>query len=204
MSRLTKDLKAQILVNAMTSSGLPSKLADFYKEVADFAEKARTALISKNVEEKVAKIEKDLLSLNLKRNPYSISTSTDHSLYFVTHRGEKVELYFSGQLSYKKNRLSNESKSKTIPYQTIVNVKGSDAETVVQFGSREKAILEEIYGAKLTISGVLNSCNTMAQLIAKWPEAKEIIPVIEPKKQSTEVLDVNSLNKLVKLPGSKK
>lgn len=203
MTRLTKTLREETLKNALVHSGLVKKELDFYKEVADFAEKQWRKVYTVEMEATVDKLRKELTDSGASKTHKVSSVTTDYDINVVGKSGEKFTLYFSGGLSYKKDG-SLGRKWRVWGYNMPqINLNKKETDYCLDLSIREKALLEEITEAKLTISGVLESCNTYKQLLDKWPEASEILPTPPVKAKSTEIVDVNKLNKLVKLPGEK-
>lgn len=203
MTRLTKTLREQALKNALEHSGLVKKEADFYKEVADFVEKQWRKIYSHETEAIVNKMYKELSDTTAGNTHYLSHRNRNSSIDLVGKSGEKFNIYFSGSLDYYKNSSIGNKYRITPSNIPQINLNKKETDYCLGLSVRESRILEEIKEAELIISSVLESCNTYKQLIDKWPEASEILPTPPVKVKSTEIVDINKLNKLTKLPGKK-
>lgn len=209
MARLNKQIKQQVIENALTKAGVFEKQEEIRILRANLAEKVRvdacggengiklTLNIAKQIERAESKIPKGISVTNnfQLRSAYAVP---------VAFGGMRTTLYFSGTTDDR-----DRVRKCPAPYQYGNSINYShDHEFTSEFQKIEKmhdeltALAESI---KLNVLALVNSVNTDTQLIKAWPESKELLP----KEMAAPIVnlpsaDVKSLNKMIGIPGEQK
>jgi hypothetical protein len=215
MTRLTIDIREQIVENAIVKSGLPKRQAALNSKRAKWAERARVkALGGKAKLEKIVKIidEIDRLTKLLPESVLDKRLYARIDNYIIAEiGGQRHVVFFNGakQVSHGFKRYSD--KEEVLKMTTNGNPKFStdSKEAKLYFGYIDEQT--DIDGAKETLKAqvraAVNSVNTVKQLLDVWPEAKELIPeqVLKPNpKKGLPSVPVADLNKAVGLPSKAK
>ena len=201
MTRLTNDIKAAVIRNALVKAGIQAEKAQLELERSTLANDVRIAALggAENAK-KEEHVFKTLMALieklqgTIDKNIY-ISNAEDNDI-FPAFGGQRVSL-----------RYGRNDEGKTIylltPHQSkcLFPADHELSKRFTQLNEREATIEKKEIEIKANVKAVLDSVTTIKRLISVWPEAKEILPESERLERAMlPAVKVENLNSLIGLP----
>ncbi|UOL47398.1 hypothetical protein vBVpPvVp04M_00004 [Vibrio phage vB_Vp_PvVp04_M] len=209
MARLNKQVKEQILNNALKKAGVFEREAKLVQSKAKLAESVRLFAVGGKAEEcKLVKIEKKIKDLigtipkcvDIKGN---FRFDENHGIK-ASFGGRQFILYYSGGKDEGEDRVF-----KTLSpcmYGDPVKLP-VDHELCVKFDEiqlEEKTVKDLKTSITLNVNAMVNSVTTDKKLVEIWPESKELIPDdAGATKINLPTTNVESLNAMIGIPSEK-
>lgn len=209
MTRLNKQIKSQILANAVEAAGINEECEHIRMCYRALAEDVRLSVIGgvegeaklrqfvKNQNEALAcfgdEIAKEVLS-----NACVKPQKGDHVV--CNFGGCQIDLYFNGATDYYESKRYEKEIKDFVSWQSVAfPADHTLTHAFNEISKNLKVISDKAGEINVQVEAILNSVDTVKQLLEKWPEAKELIPE-QQKPQSTElVVDNSALNEMLKL-----
>ncbi|MBD2786551.1 hypothetical protein ID858_17620 [Xenorhabdus sp. DI] len=198
---LTKDIKNEIVKNALIKAGIFEKDEQLYKDRANWADKIRIEAIGgENMEQGIQNILSEIKTLSAKI-PESLRESDMpvRETYYIEINlaGSRVIAYFNGALGRFNNR---DCVFKITPRKTTIL---ADNPLVNEFYALEKRY-RELENQRETIThnveAALLKVRSVKRLLAEWPEAAELLPKDTVKAAPVPAVRREALNTLIGLP----
>lgn len=190
MTRLTKNIREQILANAQTKSGNRDRRNATTAKRKEWAEAVRIAAIGSNAQEL------DELSKKIEKLRASVPEKFRADGELIYKRG-----YLSLNCAGLRIHVSEWDGNKVSPREFTLT---SDNPLTQQFHdilAEEKANSESWERVKVSVNAATNAVTTVKALLKAWPEAKELLPEnMEEAKIQLPAIQVADLNALVGLP----
>ena len=215
ITRLNKDIRAQIVSNAVAASPVPAAKKAIAKRSAEFSEHVRLDSIGgQKVDEALKAIQKEIKMLVERRGiPENLRPDvrfTSSSYVCANFGGEDRTLYLNGSMT----RSNRGHSSQIIGINETIGQKFGRSDRVSypadhHFTKEFREIFDE--GVRVTeleenirrqVAATVASFNTVKKLIEHWPEAAAIIPKSEEVQSKPTALSVqiSGLNDLIGLP----
>ncbi|GAA0334767.1 hypothetical protein L9H26_04075 [Morganella psychrotolerans] len=201
MTRLTNNIKSEIIRSALKKAGIYEEKEKLRVEKNTLANDARIASFGGN--DAAARAEEKLASiLALVKD---LQNTVDGYIYLTNAKDYYIYPAFGGQ----RNRLAygDDSQGKSISLLTPSDDKclfPADHELskrFTQINEKEASIEKREAEIKANVKSALDSVTTIKKLISVWPEVKEILPDGEQIERVTlPAVKVENLNSLIGLP----
>ncbi|MBD2797209.1 hypothetical protein ID856_11765 [Xenorhabdus sp. 18] len=198
---LTKDIKNEIVKNALIKAGIFEKDEQLYKDRANWADKIRIEAIGgENMEQGIQNILSEIKTLAakipeaLRENDMPVRET-----YYIDINlaGSRVIAYFNGTRMRYNNR---DYVFKITPKSTTIL---ADNPLVNEFYALEKRY-KELEAQRETITrnveAALLKVRSLKRLLAEWPEAAELLPKDTVKAAPVPAVRREALNTLIGLP----
>ncbi|WP_157975264.1 Nmad5 family putative nucleotide modification protein [Photorhabdus sp. CRCIA-P01] len=200
--KLTRDLKKEIVNNALSSAGISECYAQLGREKDQLAKDVRVAALGGEEKAKHYNRVYDKALEDIKE----LQVNIDRHIHIYNVLADGIYTAFGGlqpgQLYYGKDDLGKDIKLIT-PTQNHCRFP-ADHELSIRFTEIEKKSNElnnkkdEI---KNNVYAILNSVTTTKRLIEVWPEAKDLIPSEDIRSINTSLsVKVEDLNKMIGIP----
>ncbi|KLU15571.1 Nmad5 family putative nucleotide modification protein [Xenorhabdus griffiniae] len=201
---LTKDIKSEIVKNALVKSGIFEKEEQLYKDRADWTEKVRIEAIGgENMDSGVNDIISEIKKLANKIPPalrIDAFPIYESSYIEINLAGISVLAFYNGSLRYSQ-REYRERVFKITP--KVKNVILADNPLVNEFYELEKRHNElENQRRDITnnVEAALAKVRTVKRLLTEWPEAEELLPKSTAKAAPVPAVRRDALNEMIGLP----
>ncbi|MEQ1975020.1 Nmad5 family putative nucleotide modification protein [Xenorhabdus sp. SGI240] len=202
---LTKDIKSEIVKNALTKSGIFEKEEQLFKDRADWAEKVRIEAIGgENMDSGINDIISEIKTLankipeSVREDDFPIRES---SYIEINLAGITVWAFYNGARERGCQRYSRQRVTKITPRNTSVIL--ADNPLVNEFYELEKRYNElENQREDITnnVEAALAKVRTVKRLLTEWPEAAELLPKSTAKAAPVPAVRREALNELIGLP----
>ena len=200
--KLTNAIRGIIVKNALLKSDFIKQHEALIDRRAELCLKIRRAFLSDKLMKEIENVV-DKTSGDGEYSEFLSIYSIERSRVRVNIQGQRRELfpsgYISSDLQYYTGHESDVAKGiyprnyKTLKDEVLID-------ELFQLEKEQSELDSEFHSLKLSIEALVKSVNTDNQLIQKWPECKELIPVIE-KSQSKELaINMSELNTKLGLP----
>ncbi|CDG21663.1 conserved protein of unknown function [Xenorhabdus poinarii G6] len=198
---LTKDIKSEIVKNALIKAGIFEKDEQLYKDRANWAEKIRIEAIGgENMEQDIQNVLSEIKTLAAKI-PEAVRENDmpvrDTYYIAINLAGSRVVAYFNGARARFDNR---DCIFKITPKGTTLL---ADNPLVNEFYALEKRYKElEIQRETIThnVEAALLKVRSVKRLLEEWPEAAELLPKSAAKAAPVPAVRREALNTLIGLP----
>jgi hypothetical protein len=202
MTKLTKEVKEQIIQNAVKKSGLIDEHNKIVQRRAEWANNVRLfAIGGVDEEKKLIAINEQYLTAresvpnSLKgdlRKPVKTRNET-----YVNVAGISFSAYFNGHVEY-----NNREQVYRISPSNVTLL--ADNQLVAEFHEIHNQQVEydnKLSNLKNSVAGVIEKITTVKKLLDVWPEAKELLPDnIEKQVVNLPAVQTADLNKMIGLP----
>ncbi|OTA14628.1 hypothetical protein Xvie_03565 [Xenorhabdus vietnamensis] len=198
---LTKDIKSEIVKNALTKAGIFEKEEQLYKDRADWAEKVRIEAIGgANMDSGINDIISEIKKL-ANKIPESMRLDEfpvrEYSFIEINLAGSRVIAYFNGD---RQRYTFKERIYKITPSTTTLL---ADNPLVNEFYDLEKRH-EELNNQREDITNNVESAllkvRSVKRLLTEWPEAAELLPKDTAKAAPVPAVRREALNEMIGLP----
>lgn len=204
--RLNKEIKQEILNNAIKKSTLINEANALISDRAEIAEKLRRQFVSEEDEKQVIELAEKLKELGKKTGIDLCVYNHESYEIEININGQQHELPFSGfEYGISTNIL------KKFDRRNVKKVASTHNRYVVTndcgFLENEKKCdrLMESYTSLVTqVNAILSKCNTDGQLLKLWPESSELIPKDIAKPSTELMVKTDDLNTMLGLPSENK
>ncbi|MEG0281210.1 MAG: Nmad5 family putative nucleotide modification protein [Morganella sp. (in: enterobacteria)] len=201
MTRLTNNIKSEIIRNALKKAGIYEEKEELRAEKNTLANDARISALGGNdaaerAEEKLASIlalVKDLQ--NTVDGHIYLNNVSDYVIY-PAFGGQRTKLgYGSDEQGKPISRLTPEDGKCLFPADHKLSKR------FTQIIDKEAGIEKREVEIKANVKAALDSVTTIKKLISVWPEVKEILPESEQlERVMLPAVKVENLNSLIGLP----
>ena len=200
--RLNKEIKAQILNNAIKKSPIIAEAELLIAERADIAEKLRGQFISEELENEIDSIHQRLNQLEKETHvSLLIGYSKDYEI-MVNINGLRLDLSFSGyhyHISRSILGIYNETEVKKTISRGHRYVVIDDC-GIMENERKCDELFERYNSLKVQVNAILSKCNTDNQLLKLWPESSELIPKEQVVSSKEIMVKTDELNAMLGLP----
>lgn len=215
ITRLNKDIRAQIVANAVEASSVPAAKKAISKRSAEFSERVRLEILGgESVDESLKAIQHEIKMLVVRRGipePLRPDVRFAKANYVTaSFGGVDRTLYLDGRMR-KSNSYSSEHIIDSCEQdgQKFTRNDRSEYDAEHHFTKEYQAIRDE--GIRVTeleenirrqVAATVGSFNTVKKLIEHWPEAAALIPKSTESQSKPTALSVqiSGLNDLIGLP----
>lgn len=205
MARLNKQVKSQIIENALIKAGVLDKQENINKLRADLAESVRVYACGGKEAIKLTEKLAEQIKLAEGKIPNGVCVAGNFQLRSAfsvpaAFGGMRTTLYYSGKTNDK-----DRVRKSPAPYQYGNSINfAADHKFTDQFKKIEKmqSDLDDLASSiRTNVSALVSSVNTDSQLIKAWPESKELLPEeISKPVVNLPSADVKSLNEMIGIP----
>lgn len=204
--RLNKEIKQEILNNAIKKSALVTEANALISERAEIAEKLRRQFVSEEVENEINALHEKLRSLEKETgvdlyNNYSTSPEIQ-----ININGCRHDVLFSGfeydvstNILKKFDRNNHVRKIISRSKRYVV----TDDCGLLENEKKCEKLLERYNSLTTQVNAILSKCNTDGQLLKLWPESAELIPKDIAKPSTALMVKTDELNTILGLPSGK-
>lgn len=190
MTRLTKNIREQILANAQTKSGNRDRREATLKKRKDWDEDVRID----SLKEHAALLER--LDAEVEKIRAKVPETFQGGGSPIMRRGQ-IRVNCAGMTVYA-NGWEGE---KVAPGGHTITADNPLAQRFHDICAEEKANTESWERVKVSVNAATNAVTTVKALLKAWPEAKELLPEnLEEAKLQLPAIHVADLNALVGLP----
>jgi len=196
MTRLNKDIKQEIVSNAIKKAKLPAKHLELDKRRAKWIEKVRVEAvggveINKKINSIAKRFKKAISELPDRIRPEGMF-EVKYALN-VNVNGFSTYTYFSGKI------IQNRSERiwRISPYSYTLKADNPLCDEFMAIEKTSDKLDKEENEIRINVNALLTKVHTVKRLIEVWPESKELIPKdLTPKKQ-LPAISVTKLNSMV-------
>lgn len=200
MTRLNKNIKDQIVVNAISKAGLYAKRDELVSLRVDWAERVRLeAMGGKEMDEEINKLHSEI-SEKLDSVPWELVQYRDNfirtTMIVLNLNGYRIKARFNGSRNYAGTcvyKLSRHEYTLKAGNPLIADFLALDS-LHDKTESQIESITQNVYG-------VLAKVTTVKKLLEVWPEASELLPSdMSPIKKQEIAIRTDDLNSMIGLP----
>ncbi|WP_340611678.1 Nmad5 family putative nucleotide modification protein [Xenorhabdus bharatensis] len=198
---LTKDIKNEIVNNALTKAGIFEKEEQLYKDRADWTEKVRIEAIGgENMEQGIQDIMSEMKKL-ADKIPEALRTGLNNireSYYIqINLAGSRVTAYFNGD---RKRYTGRSYVYKITPDDTTLLADNPLVNAFYELEKRQDELENQREDITNNVEAALSKVRTVKRLLAEWPEAAEILPKDTAKAPPVPAVRREALNEMIGLP----
>lgn len=195
--RLNKQIREQILSNAINKAGIRREAEKLCNERAKIAEKILRSKLSVDDEKRLEGLIEEVNSFG---GCWVHTNRKSHVV--IAHNGMRLKLRYSGAID------SLQKAGITEGRKIIYNFGENEIQCKKDFGAFKnqdavEALLIRHESLKAQVMAVLNKCNTSNQLIKLWPESEELIPKETVGTGTALMVNTGELNTIIGLPTNK-
>ena len=201
MTRLTNNIKSEIIRNALVKAGIQEEKELLRAEKSTLANDVRIAALggaenAKKIDDKYATALAIVKELKSDVDGYiHIGNATDDEIY-PAFGGQRTRLRYGHDDQGAVLRLLTPENSKC-----LFPADHELSKRFAQIVDKESSIEKKEAEIKANVKAALDSVTTIKKLISVWPEVKEILPEGEQEQQaSLPAVKVENLNSLIGLP----
>lgn len=192
MTRLTKEMRSQIIANAVEKAGLNQRREALTAKRAEWAENVRI--------DSVGGVEKHGELIKLQDQYQALAARIPLNLRseysgFIAKRGS-----FSLNLAGARLKVNEYEGSKIAPREHTITADNPLVQQFYDLEAEERAIDSEKDRISVNVRAVIEQANTIKQLLDMWPECVELLPAVEERKATLPTVKLADLNALVGLP----
>jgi archaellum component FlaC len=200
---LTKDIKNQIVKNALTKAGIFEKEEQLYKDRADWAEKVRIEAIGgENMDSGINDIISEIKAL-ANKIPETIRID-EFPIYKASYMeinlaGISVLVFYNGDVN---TRFSNRTRvfKITPKNKSVILADNPLVNEFYELENRYKELQNQREDITNNVEAALSKVRTIKRLLVEWPEAAELLPKSTAKAASVPAVRREELNSLIGLP----
>ncbi|MBD2782512.1 Nmad5 family putative nucleotide modification protein [Xenorhabdus szentirmaii] len=198
---LTKDVKNEIVKNALIKAGIFDKKEQLYKDRADWAEKIRIEAIGgENMEKGIQNIGSEIKAL-VDKIPESMRKSDmpvrETDRIEINLAGSRVYAYFNGARERFNNR---DYVFKITPRGTTILADNPLVNEFYALENRYRELENQRETITHNVEAALLKVRSVKRLLAEWPEAAELLPKDTVKAAPVPAVRREALNTLIGLP----
>lgn len=205
MTRLNKEMRAQIVQNAVDESGYTARHASLTCRRAKLADDVRLLSIGginkeRELDDQFKALKNTIGSVDKAFFSYLDYVSpVNHPYIKVNFAGCSVQLYFNGYDYYNRDcKAVYKNYARNAQVNIAADSPLNDEFDAIVKDDRELDELKDRITAEVT--AVLGSVNTVKQLLNVWPEAVHLLPDARPEPSTSLAVSVDGLNSMLNLP----